>query len=61
MLGPHACFGWVSDPRSLVYGETLARGPRAVYPLRFLRRTASRGASVLLSHVYMHIVAEGKN
>jgi hypothetical protein len=27
--------GWVPSPRSLIYGETLARFTHAVYPLDF--------------------------
>jgi hypothetical protein len=36
------------SPRSLVYGETLDRCTRAVYPFRFLRTTPRWGISVFL-------------
>jgi hypothetical protein len=32
ILGPHAKFGGISTLRISVYGETLGRGTRAVYP-----------------------------
>jgi hypothetical protein len=45
------------SPSSPVYGKTLARCTRAVYPPRFLLMTPSWGASVFhriwLCHMYM--------
>jgi hypothetical protein len=47
------------SPRSRVYGETLARCTRAVYPPRFLQTAPSWGASVFyrlwLGRMYMGI------
>jgi hypothetical protein len=50
------CFA-MHSPRSPIYGETLARRTRAVYPTRFLRMAERRWASVFLwlwlGHIYM--------
>jgi hypothetical protein len=43
MLGPHAFFGWVLDPKTVAYSETLAQGPHALYPLDFSGRRQSGG------------------
>jgi hypothetical protein len=47
----------IHSPQSPIYGETLARCTRAVYPPRFLRTTNHRWANVFfwlwLGHMYM--------
>jgi hypothetical protein len=47
----------IHSSQSTVYGETLARCTRAVYPPRFLRTTPRWGASVFhvlwLGHMYI--------
>ena len=57
VLGSHASFGWISMPRGASRGETLHRGPRAVYPYLTLRTTVDRWSFIpsfaRLCHRYM--------
>ena len=48
MLGPHASFGGIPTRRSPVSGDTLARGPRAVYPFDRLRKGVDQWTFLLV-------------
>jgi hypothetical protein len=57
VLASHASFGWIPMPRCASSGETLARGPRTVYPYLTLRTTVDRRSLMAsfarLCHRYM--------